>query len=69
MRDLTGVAEQLRNVREAEKRFLRIWAMEQSVIVPGLDRVAADIDSAAMGDFFVQDPGVPGNDSGLALGE
>jgi hypothetical protein len=47
MRDLTGVVEQLRNVRVAEQNFLRMWAVEQAVIVPGLDRVAADINGVA----------------------
>lgn len=46
MRDLSAVAEQLRAVRAAEQRFLRLWAMEaveQAIVLPGLDRVAADL--------------------------
>jgi hypothetical protein len=47
MRDLMGVAEQLRNVRLAQRQFLGLWAMEQTVILPALDRVAADMKEAA----------------------
>ena len=46
MRDLSAVAEQLRAVRAAEQRFLRLWAMEaveQAILLPALDRVAADV--------------------------
>lgn len=43
MRELSAVAEQLRSVRLAEQKFLRLWAMEQSVILPALDRVADDL--------------------------
>ena len=47
MRDLTMVANQLRRVRRAQRKFLRMWAMEQALILPALDRVAADLDGAA----------------------
>ncbi|HEY2587607.1 MAG TPA: hypothetical protein VGI81_17810 [Tepidisphaeraceae bacterium] len=46
MRDLSAVAEQLRAVRAAEQRFLRLWAMEaveQAILLPVLDRVADDL--------------------------
>lgn len=46
MRDLSAVAEQLRAVRAAEQRFLRLWAreaVEQAILLPALDRVAADL--------------------------
>ena len=46
MDDLTGVVERLRAVRKAQRKFLELWAVEEAVIVPGLDRVAADIESA-----------------------
>ena len=37
------VAEQLRQVRAAQQHFLGLWAIEEALILPGLDRVAADI--------------------------
>ena len=43
MSDLASVAKQLRQVRMAEERFLGLWAVEQAIILPALDRVAADI--------------------------
>ena len=43
MKDLQTVAEQLKHVRAAQRRFLGLWAVEQAIILPGLDRVAADI--------------------------
>lgn len=46
MRDLSAVAEQLRAVRAAERRFLRLWAraaVEQAIVMPALDRVADDL--------------------------
>jgi hypothetical protein len=52
--ELTSVIEQLHRVRAARGAFLCLWAMEQAVILPGLDRFAADINSAAAacGNFF-----------------
>ncbi|HEY8747537.1 MAG TPA: hypothetical protein VIM11_06175 [Tepidisphaeraceae bacterium] len=49
MRDLTGVVEQLRSVRLAQQKFLQMWAVEQTVILPGLDRVAADMNTVPFG--------------------
>lgn len=43
MNELAGVLDRLREVRAAERRFLGLWAVEQEVILPGLDRVAADM--------------------------
>ena len=46
MRHLSAVAEQLRAVRAAEQRFLRLWAMEameQAILLPALDRVVDDL--------------------------
>ena len=45
MRDLTELAEQLRSVRQAHRRFLRQWAVESALIHPGLDRVAEDLNA------------------------
>ena len=47
MRELTEVVEQLKEVRLARRRFLSCWAVEQTVILPALDRVAADIGELA----------------------
>jgi hypothetical protein len=41
--ELIRVAEQLKQVRAARQHFLGLWAVEQALILPGLDRVAADI--------------------------
>lgn len=51
MRKISEVAEQLRVVRQARQRFLRLWAVEQELISPGLDRVAADVDAACAADL------------------
>lgn len=40
------LADQLRETRTAERRFLSLWAMEQAVILPALDRVAAALDGS-----------------------
>ena len=69
MEDLSGVVERLRAVRDAERRFLQLWAVEQAVIVPGLDKVAADIESAVAGSNCWNSSGTNWDDSGLALGE
>ena len=69
MDDLSGVLERLRSVRTAERKFLQLWAVEQAVIAPGLDRVAADIESAAVGSNLWGPPLMSGDDTGLTLGE
>jgi hypothetical protein len=47
-RDLAALAEQIRAVRAAEKRFMNLWQVEQVPIGPEvLDRLAADIDEVA----------------------
>ena len=57
MRDWTELAEALKQVRSGEADFLGYWAVEEAVIRPGLDRVAADITDgswtpAELGDDF-----------------
>jgi hypothetical protein len=69
MEDLSGVLERLRCVREAQRKFLKLWAVEQAVILPGLDRVAADIESAAAGSNSWNPPAINGDESGFALGD
>ena len=44
--DLAGVAERLRAVKAAQRRFLRLWGIEQAMINPLLDRMAADVAKA-----------------------
>jgi len=44
VRDLSAIAEQLRTVQKARRRFLHLWAVESAMIHPGLDRVAQDLD-------------------------
>ena len=46
MRDLSTVVDQLRTVRAAQRKFLGMWAVEEAVIQPALDRMAADLASA-----------------------
>ena len=48
MRELANVAQRLREVREASRRFLQIHAMEVEVIGPALDRVAKDVESKSL---------------------
>ena len=41
--DIATVAERLRLVREARRRFLKMWAIDRSLVDPMVDRVAADL--------------------------
>jgi len=41
--DMAAVAERLRLVRAARRKFLRLWAIEQALVDPLLDRVAEDL--------------------------
>jgi hypothetical protein len=41
--NMAAVAERLRLVRAARRKFLRLWAIEQAMVEPLLDRVAADL--------------------------
>lgn len=52
MRDLAALSEQIRAVREAERRFMSLWRVEQVLVGPDvLDRVADDLaEIAAMAD-------------------
>ena len=43
MRDMAAVAEQLRVVRAARRKFLRLWAIDKELVEPLIDRVAADL--------------------------
>ena len=43
MGDLAAVAERLRLVRRARRKFLRLWAIDQALVEPLLDKVAADV--------------------------
>ena len=45
MRDLAEVAELLRDVWAARRRFLRRAAIERAMIDPMIDRVADDLES------------------------
>lgn len=50
VRDLVGVAEQLRAVREAERRFFWRWHFEDVFVGPDvLDQVAADVERVPPG--------------------
>ncbi len=57
MRDLTAIIDGIQTVRQARRRFLRLWRLEQMPAYladspSALDRLAADIDRAgdAQGD-------------------
>ena len=41
--DIATVAERLRLVRGAKQKFLRLWAIDRSMIDPLVDRLAADL--------------------------
>ena len=43
MSEWIELADVLKKVRRAQDEFLGCWAVEESLIRPGLDRVAADI--------------------------
>lgn len=48
MRDLTVLAEQIRAVRDAEKRFMSLWRVEQVLVGPEvLDRLERDLAEVA----------------------
>lgn len=43
MADITNVAERLRLVRSARRKFLRMWTIDRVMIDPLVDRVAEDL--------------------------
>jgi len=45
---LASVADKLKTVRFVHEQFLIFWAMEEAVVRPGLDRMAADLESAGL---------------------
>ena len=47
MGDLAGIAERLRVVKLAQRRFLRLWDIERAFIEPLLERVAAELDGSS----------------------
>jgi hypothetical protein len=49
VRDMAAVAERLRLVRAARRKFLRLGAIEQAMVEPLLDRLAADLGAAGDG--------------------
>ena len=46
MNELADVAQRLRIVREAHRKFLKLYAVQIAVIEPALDRVADDVMAA-----------------------
>ena len=50
MGDLAGIAERLRVVKLARRRFLRLWNIERAFIDPLVERVAAELDAPGNGD-------------------
>jgi hypothetical protein len=56
--DIAAVAERLRLVRGARRKFLRLWAIDRSVIDPLVDRLAVDLaDSTVSGPHAGSDAG------------
>ena len=44
MPDLASVAERLRVIQRAHRRFMRLWQLEEIFVGPSLlDRIAADV--------------------------
>jgi hypothetical protein len=43
---MAAVAEELRVVRSAQRRFLHLWAIERAMIDPMVERLAADLADA-----------------------
>ena len=52
MGDIAAVAERLRLVRRARRKFLRLWEIDQTLIGPMVERLAADLGATPEG----QDP-------------
>ena len=52
MRELSAVAERLRVVRDAELRFLGLWATQEALVLPGIDRLAAGLAGAIPAEKF-----------------
>ena len=55
MGDMAAVAERLRLVRSARRKFLKMWAIDQALVEPLLDRMAADLAPVDAGDNEVGD--------------
>ena len=70
MGDLAAVAERLRLVRSARRKFLRMWAIDQALVEPLLDKVAADVtaDTDADVDALSNDPLIHDPDPGADRG-
>jgi hypothetical protein len=51
VRDLAEVAERLRLVRRARRKFLKMWAIDQALVEPLVDRLAADLTGADLSDL------------------
>ena len=58
--EIAAVAERLRLVRSARRKFLRLWAIDQSMIEPLVDRVAADLSGPDEGPDEGPEKGHPG---------
>jgi hypothetical protein len=43
VREIAAVAERLRTVRAARHKFLRLWAIDQAMVEPLVDRIARDL--------------------------
>jgi hypothetical protein len=49
MRELSSVAENLRLVQNAKRKFLELWSVESKYINPMLDRMADDLQDVLPG--------------------
>jgi hypothetical protein len=59
---MAEVAEQLRLVRRASRRFLRLWTIDQAMVEPLVDRLADDLERSGAeprGPAAMHDPGPP----------
>ena len=52
--DIATVVERLRMVRQARRKFLKMWAIDRSLVDPLVDRLAEDL-----GDVPDSDPAGP----------
>jgi hypothetical protein len=55
MRDLSNVAETLRQVQKARRRFLELWQLEKDYIDPMLDRMAEDLQGVSFPSVLADD--------------
>ena len=65
MRELSGIADKLRLVQQAKRRFIELWAVEDSYVNPMLDRMADELLETLAPDGAAEDPADSSRDETL----